>query len=210
MNVKQAYAQWAEQYDTNLNKTRDLEAISLRKTLPGLGFKSCLEIGCGTGKNTQWLSGKTQHLTAVDLTEEMLEKAKEKVQASHVVFVAADITQPWDFCSQTYDLVTFSLVLEHIEDIHTVFKKVAMVTDPGALVYVGELHPFRQYGGSKARFETEEGTTVVTCFTHHLSAFTSAAAEAGFGIEAVNEFFDDDDRTKVPRILTLLFRKGEG
>lgn len=209
MNVKQAYAQWAEQYDTNLNKTRDLEAISLRKTLPGLGFKSCLEIGCGTGKNTQWLSGKTQHLTAVDLTEEMLEKAKEKVQASHVVFVAADITQPWDFCSQTYDLVTFSLVLEHIEDIHTVFKKVAMVTDPGALVYVGELHPFRQYGGSKARFETEEGTTVVTCFTHHLSAFTSAAAEAGFGIEAVNEFFDDDDRSKVPRILTLLFRKVE-
>jgi len=209
MNVKQAYAQWAEQYDTNLNKTRDLEAISLRKTLEPITATNCLEIGCGTGKNTQWLAGKIQHLTAVDLTEEMLEKAKEKVQAAHVVFVAADITQPWDFCSKTYDLVTLSLVLEHIEDIHTVFKKAAMVTYPGALVYVGELHPFRQYGGSKARFETEEGTTVVTCFNHHFSEFTSAAAEAGFAIEAVNEFFDDDDRSKVPRILTLLFRKVE-
>jgi len=207
MDVQQAYAQWAEQYDTNLNKTRDLEAISLRKTLEHMNAVNCLEVGCGTGKNTQWLAGKTQHLTAVDLTEEMLEKAKEKVHAPHVAFVAADITQPWDFCTQTYDLVTFSLVLEHIEDIYTVFKKVALTTDPGALVYVGELHPFRQYGGSKARFETEAGTTVVTCFTHHFSEFTGAAAEAGFGIEAVNEFFDDDDRSKVPRILTFLFRK---
>lgn len=207
MDVKQAYAQWAEQYDTNINKTRDLEAISLRKTLEQMTAANCLEIGCGTGKNTQWLAGKTKQLTAVDLSEEMLEKAKEKVQAPHVAFVAADITKPWDFCTQTYDLVTFSLVLEHIEDLHTVFEKVAVVTNPGALVYVGELHPFRQYGGSKARFETEAGTTVVTCFNHHFSEFTGAAAAAGFGIEAVHEFFDDDDRRKVPRILTLLFRK---
>lgn len=207
MDVKQAYAQWAEQYDTNLNKTRDLEAISLRKTLEHTQSINCLEIGCGTGKNTLWLAGKTQHLTAVDLTEEMLEKAKEKVRAPHVAFVAADITKRWDFCTQTYDLVTFSLVLEHIEDLRKVFKKVAVATNPGALVYVGELHPFRQYGGSKARFETEAGTTVVNCFTHHFSEFAGAASEAGFGIEAVNEFFDDDDRGKVPRILTLLFRK---
>jgi ubiquinone/menaquinone biosynthesis C-methylase UbiE len=209
MEVKQAYAQWAEQYDTNLNKTRDLEAISLQKTLEPVDFMSCLEIGCGTGKNTRWLAEKTRHLTAVDLTEEMLQKAKEKVQESHVQFMAADITHPWDFCTQTYDLVTFSLVLEHIEDIHAIFKKVALVTNPGAHVYVGELHPFRQYGGSKARFETEDGTTVVTCFTHHLSEFTGATAEAGFVIERVNEFFDEDDRTKVPRILTLLFRRAE-
>lgn len=208
MNVKEAYAQWADQYDTNLNKTRDLEAVSLFKTLAGSRFNSCLEIGCGTGKNTQWLAEITQQLTAVDLTREMLDKAKEKVQATHVQFMAADITKPWDFCTQSYDLVTFSLVLEHIEDLHAIFKKVAQVTNPGARVYVGELHPFRQYGGSKARFETEEGTTVVTCFTHHFSEFAGAAAGAGFAIERVDEYFDEDDRTKVPRILTLLFRKG--
>lgn len=207
MDVKQAYAQWAEQYDTNLNKTRDLEAISLRKTLRGSGFNSCLEIGCGTGKNTQWLAETTTQLTAVDLSEEMLDRAKEKVQASQVQFMVADITKPWDFCTQTYDLVTFSLVLEHIEDLHSIFKKLAQVTNPGARVYVGELHPFRQYRGSKARFETEGGTSVVTCFTHHFSEFAGAAAEAGFVIERVNEFFDEDDRTGVPRILALLFRK---
>jgi hypothetical protein len=35
MNVKKAYNKWAEQYDTNNNKTRDLEAMALRKNLIG-------------------------------------------------------------------------------------------------------------------------------------------------------------------------------
>ena len=55
MDIEQAYNIWADQYDTNSNKTRDLEAISLRTALSGFQFNNCLEIGCGTGKNTQWL-----------------------------------------------------------------------------------------------------------------------------------------------------------
>jgi len=53
MNVKEAYKQWAKQYDTDQNKTRDLEALSLRETLKEINFKNGLEIGCGTGKNTK-------------------------------------------------------------------------------------------------------------------------------------------------------------
>ncbi|HVZ96839.1 MAG TPA: hypothetical protein VG847_08190 [Chitinophagaceae bacterium] len=36
MNTKLVYKQWAAHYDTNLNKTRDLEAIALRKSLSGV------------------------------------------------------------------------------------------------------------------------------------------------------------------------------
>lgn len=56
MNVKDAYNNWAAQYDTDLNKTRDLEAVSLRQTLSNIDFTSCLEVGCGTGKTRSgWL-----------------------------------------------------------------------------------------------------------------------------------------------------------
>ena len=72
MEVKKAYNVWAEQYDTNENKTRDLEAISLRTTLADFSFNTCLEIGCGTGKNTEWLLTKASHITAIDLSDEML------------------------------------------------------------------------------------------------------------------------------------------
>jgi ubiquinone/menaquinone biosynthesis C-methylase UbiE len=50
MNIKEAYNHWAKQYDTNLNKTRDLEAVALRESLANISFQTCLEIGCGTGK----------------------------------------------------------------------------------------------------------------------------------------------------------------
>ena len=58
MDTREMYNKWAEQYDTNYNKTRDLEAFALRLTLSDFSFDNCLEIGCGTGKNTQWLIKK--------------------------------------------------------------------------------------------------------------------------------------------------------
>jgi predicted TPR repeat methyltransferase len=207
MNVQQAYNIWADQYDTNQNKTRDLEGVALREILSNIKFENCLEIGCGTGKNTEWLITQADSLTSVDLSEEMLAKAKTKITSDKVQFKQADITQSWNFANKTYDLVGFSLVLEHIENLEEIFKKIVEVTHAGSYIYVGELHPFKQYAGTKARFETEEGLQIVTCFNHNISDFTQAAKRFGFEIVDVNEYFDDNDKTNIPRILTLLFRR---
>ncbi len=207
MNVQNAYNEWADQYDTNLNKTRDLEAQVLREQLGKIPFHSCLEIGCGTGKNSIWLASKASHLVAVDFSEEMLAKAKEKINQENVQFVQADITEPWHFAQQQFDVVSFSLVLEHIEDLTAIFKKVADSLNPNGHVYIGELHPFKQYSGSKARFETASGTQVVTCFTHHISDFVIAAKQAGLELIGLEEYFDEQDRNQIPRILQLLFKK---
>lgn len=207
MNVKQAYDNWSKQYDSNTNLTRDLEAQALRTVLSEIKFDSCLEIGCGTGKNTEWLATRANQITAVDLSNEMLAIAKEKIKAGHVQFRQADILQDWDFISSKYDLVTFSLVLEHIENLDPVFVKVSKVLSKDGHVYIGELHPFKQYSGSKARFETDEGLQIVTCFDHHISDFIFTAKKYDFEIEDVKEYFDNNDRTSIPRILSLLLKK---
>lgn len=207
-DIKAAYNVWAQQYDTNLNKTRDLEAKALQTLLAPLSFTRCLECGCGTGKNTQWLLTKAEHITAVDLSEEMLAKAKEKINTPQVDFIQADITAPWPFAVQPpFNLITFSLMLEHIEHLHPVLHHAAAALDREGYIYIGELHPFKQYSGSKARFETEDGVQVVPCFTHHISDFTQAALDNGLSITAIHEFFDDDDRNAAPRILALLLHK---
>ena len=207
MDIKKAYDLWSKQYDNIDNKTRDKEAEALRKTLAKFHFNTCLEIGCGTGKNTEWLITKAKQVTAVDFSEEMLAKAKEKVKSEKVKFLQADITLNWSFTKNQYDLITFSLVLEHIENLDNIFEEVSKVIAPEGYLYIGELHPFKQYLGSKARFETEKGIEILTCFIHNLSDFFRSAKKHGFEITVINEFFDNDEITTIPRILSLLFKK---
>ena len=207
MNVEEAYKHWSVQYDTNQNKTRDLEAISLRETLNDVKFENCLEIGCGTGKNTEWLLTKGNKITAIDLSEEMLTIAQNKISNKNVHFLKADINEAWNFTKEKFDLVVCSLVLEHIENISRILKLISKHMTKNGIVYIGELHPFKQYSGSKASFESEMGIQTVTVFTHHISEFTSFAKQNGLSIMEIKEYFDDGDTTFIPRILTLKFIK---
>jgi 2-polyprenyl-3-methyl-5-hydroxy-6-metoxy-1,4-benzoquinol methylase len=205
-DTRQSYNIWAGQYDTNNNKTRDLEAKAIKEVLSAVKFRKCLEIGCGTGKNTAWLVEHAHTVLAVDLSEEMLAKARAKITSDKVEFKQVNILDEWNFTTEVYDLVTFSLVLEHIENLEPVFEKAANSLTHGGHVYIGELHPFKQYAGSKARFETEEGTHVVECFNHHISDFTNAGKKFGLATVGIKEYFDAD-RSELPRIFTLLLRK---
>lgn len=207
MKPIEAYKFWSEQYDSNENKTRDLEAFALREMLAGIAFERCLEVGCGTGKNTAWFVEKANEVVSVDISEEMLAKAKDKIQSGKVSFRQADITAPWNFADGEYDLVSFSLVLEHIQNLDHIFNEAAKVLKNGGYVYVGELHPFKQYNGSKARFETENGTQIVECFNHNISEFTQTAARQGFSVLSLNEYFDNNDEQTLPRILSIVFEK---
>src|SRR5262245_57220138 len=114
MDIERAYNSWADQYDTNVNKTRDMEGLALRECLTKISFQNCLEVGCGTGKNTVWLLNRAEQITAVDLSKEMLSKARGKITSQKVNFIQADINEPWTFTNKLFDLITFSLVLEHI------------------------------------------------------------------------------------------------
>src|SRR5579875_3539269 len=122
-NVQNAYNQWAESYDATDNKTRDLDKLATQQTLAGLSLKNVFELGCGTGKNTEWLLQKAKDITAVDFSEAMLSKAKDKIAAPNVQFVQADITQPWPFPPASFHLATCNLILEHIENLDFIFAQ---------------------------------------------------------------------------------------
>jgi len=209
--VRDAYNRWSTQYDTNENKTRDLEAHALRDMLQHITFHRVLELGCGTGKNTVWLAQHATEAVSVDFSEEMLSHARAKLPGDIVRFVQADLRAPWHFAPPaSFDLATFSLVLEHIEHLAPVMEKLHHTIQPGGYVYIGELHPFKQYQGSKARFETAAGVEVLACYQHHMSDFIQAARLHQFDLIDAREYFDNDDRSIPPRILALLFRRRDG
>ncbi len=205
MNTEEAYNKWAVQYDNNENKTRDLEALALRIILKDYDFTSSIELGCGTGKNTSWLSAKSKEHLAVDFSEEMLAFARAKTKASSIQFIKADLTQAWNFGVEKFDLATFSLVLEHIENLDHIFSECAKAIKADGLLYIGELHPYKQYAGSKARFESSGEMHYPDCYTHSISAFIQTAKKNNFRLLDLNEFYDAEN--DLPRILTLLFKK---
>ncbi len=99
------------------------------------------------------------------------------------------------------------MVLEHIENLDDIFTKTNNALKDGGYIYIGELHPFKQYTGSKARFDTAEGTQVVECYNHHISEFLDAAKKYNFHLTKLDEHFDDGNKSDIPRILSLLFQK---
>ena len=54
------------------------------------GCSRALEIGCGTGRFTRALAARVPHVTAVDLSPEMLRVARARVEARNVRFVEGD------------------------------------------------------------------------------------------------------------------------
>jgi len=207
MNIQQAYNAWANTYDDAPNKTRDLEAIALRSMLAPVPFQRVLETGCGTGKNTEWLLLRAQHITAADFSTEMLEKAKAKITSEKVDFVQMDLTQEWPCEAASFDLMVCSLVLEHLENLDFICQQANKVLQPGGLFYIGEYHPFKQYLGKKARFDTGDGIFELTTYTHHISEFVRAATAHHFQCIALNEWFDGGDTSEIPRILSIIFQK---
>lgn len=205
-STQKLYDQWSRTYDSVENKTRDLEKLACEAVLGGLGFERVLELGGGTGKNTQWLAERAQGVLSVDFSGEMQSVARSKVTANNVEFRLADIREPWPFGDFRPDLITCSLILEHVEELNFVFEQAAKTLLPGGRIYICELHPFKQYEGSKARFESESGTQVTECFEHHVTDYTSAALVNDFSIERMDEWFDGGDRSKTPRLISFLFR----
>ncbi len=207
--VAQAYDRWAETYDSQDNRTRDLDAVVLRTHGPGIRGRAVLELGCGTGKNTEWLAANCRTVTALDLSEGMLTAARARVSASHVSFVQHDLLTPWPVADGTMDLVVGNLVLEHIRDLSPVFRECARVLRRGGKLYLSELHPARQLRGAQAHFtDVSSGDVVhVPAFTHTISEYVNTAISAGFTLRKMGEWLEDEPPPQhvPPRLLTLQF-----
>lgn len=114
----------------------------------GNGGKRVLDLACGTGEISYRLAQLGYHVTGVDLSEDMLAIAQEKMEAygqNHALFVKQDMRslhgfQPFDYIFICVDainylltkedvLATFQHVFEHLNDggllifdVHSVYK----------------------------------------------------------------------------------------
>lgn len=206
--IAAAYSAWSPEYDGDENRTRDLDASQMRHWLAGRTFDAVVEAGCGTGKNTTVLATVSRQVQALDFSPGMLAIARQKVTSPHVQFVQADLLATWPIADASASLVTFNLVLEHVEALDVVLREAARVLARGATLRISELHPFRQYRGTQARFAGADGAvTRIPAFVHHVSDYIDTAATAGFTLRHLGEWWHATDEGEPPRLLVLEFQR---
>src|SRR5437588_1749895 len=97
------------------------------------GCRSILDAGCGNGRYSRFL---LQHadadatLTAFDLSERMLARARRRLHSGRVTHCAADLTR-LPYPDRAFDAVVCGWVLEHLPDPRPGLRELARVMRPG-------------------------------------------------------------------------------
>ena len=199
-----AYAAWAPHYDDAPNPTREADRVAMLELAPRFAGRDLLELGCGTGKNSVGFAGVARSVLGVDISEDMLAVARARGLPPHVRFERIEVGASWPVDAASMDVVTASLVLEHIPSLPPVFAEAARVLRPGGWLWTSELHPYRQWQGSRARFRDAAGHLhVPDNYSHSFSDYLRAARASGLELWEVSEPLEEG----LPRLLVMGFRK---
>jgi hypothetical protein len=88
-----------------------------------------------------------------------------------------------------------------------IFYQASLKLKEDGLFFISELHPFKQYSGSKARYETENGTEELEVYIHHISEYIENAKTNGMELVELKEWFDEGVENEIPRLISFVFKK---
>jgi ubiquinone/menaquinone biosynthesis C-methylase UbiE len=111
--------------------------------------QTVLEIGAGTGRFTMLIAPRVRHVTAVDISGNMLRQLAAKIEKErlgNIRQIHGDFMKI-DF-SERFDLIVGFSAIEYIKDEEALFKKVAELLKPGGrLVLTTPHHTFIRWWG---------------------------------------------------------------
>jgi phosphatidylethanolamine/phosphatidyl-N-methylethanolamine N-methyltransferase len=200
--VERVYEKLSKVYDLIFGPTLHpgrLVALERMGIKPG---NRILEVGVGTGINTS-LYPRNCHITGIDLSRSMLEKARERVAREghrNVRLLEMD-AQSLTFADDSFDIVYAPYLVSVVPDPVQVAREMRRVCRPGGKIVI--LNHFRSANAILSRLER-----AISPFTVHvgfksdldLPAFLAQAGLQPLSIEKVN----------VPKIWSLVTCRKDG
>lgn len=156
MDIRKFFNNIAHKWDdiTNHDEGKLKKIIELSDIRPN---SNILDVGCGTGVLIKYLlETNPNKITAIDLSEKMIEKAKEKYNDKRINFVVEDI---FDFSKDGYDYVFLYSVYPHIEDKEKLFKHVSSLLNLGGKIIIAH---------SESKEKINQIHKTIDDFNHHL------------------------------------------
>ena len=147
--VIEAYDRLAKDYEKHVDTQSGFNAYYERpamiKLLPlEMNQLTVLDAGCAAGWYTEQLIKQGAHVTAIDISTEMVEACKRRIGDKATV-LTCDLTDLLPFQNETFDLIVSSLTLHYIDNWVPTFREFHRVLKPGGNLLFSVHHPFMDF-----------------------------------------------------------------
>lgn len=188
LDVAAAYDVWAASYDGYDNPMVFAAGHALSQASLPVSQKTCLEFGCGTGRNLAALANRgASNLIGFDLSAAMLAEAR-KHDADWTLF-QADMSAPIPLPDHSADFILFSLTLEHVADLELPLREATRLLRTGGTIKIIEIHPFLSLQGISAHFKTAEGSEItMPAFAHPFQDWLAVFDRIGLRVDRLKEW----------------------
>ncbi|MFR7591735.1 MAG: class I SAM-dependent methyltransferase [Longibaculum sp.] len=123
------------------------EWIEFQKLLPDFQNKDVLDLGCGYGWHCLYAKKHgASHVLGTDISQKMLEVAKEKSQDYNIDYVCQAM-EDLEFKDEQFDIILSSLAFHYVQDYNDLIQKIVKWLKPtGKLIFSVEHPVFTAYG----------------------------------------------------------------
>ncbi|MDX1929870.1 MAG: class I SAM-dependent methyltransferase [Pirellulaceae bacterium] len=197
----EAYQELAEAYAAGID-TKPHNAYYDRPAMvsmwPDVHGKRVLDAGCGPGAYAQLLLQRGAVVTAIDVSDRMLELARQRLGPAADLRLV-DMTQPLDmFASGSFDFINAPLCLDYIQDWRSLFAEFKRILVEGGGFQFSCGHPAfdAEYYKTNAYFHVEQVSctwkgfgkrVVMPSFRRSLQEIMMPLIETGFILQRVLE-----------------------
>src|SRR4051794_16933507 len=192
VDVRTGYGEWVATYERTVEDAMDIALLDVLTVVPWLTVRTAADLACGTGRTGAWLHQRgVEDIDGVDLTPEMLGLARSR--GVYRRLAEGDVGAS-GLDSQAYDLVTASLVDEHLPDLGPIYAEAYRLVRPGGFFVLVGYHPqFIMISGMPTHFNSRSGEPIaIATHIHLLSDHATAALGAGWALREFRERVIDD------------------
>lgn len=130
---------------------------TLKILLPDFKGKNVLDLGCGYGWHCIYAKEQgAEFVTGIDISEKMLEIAKEKTPYKDIEYLCSPI-EDIDFADESFDIVLSSLTFHYIKSFEDIVKKINRILKTGGVFIFSVEHPIFTAEGSQNWYRNKNG-----------------------------------------------------
>lgn len=183
INIANSYDDY---YNTDFGKKVDLiEKELIKDLISDISRDQMLELGCGTGHWTEFFLKEGFELTALDISEPMLELAR--IKGLNAKFIKGD-TVKLPFADESFSVVASITMLEFVQNQDVVLREMYRVLKPSGYLILGCINASSILGKNKESDEVFKNAKLLTYseLTQKLQLFGNA--NFGFGVYLTSDF----------------------